>query len=115
MPVGCGQVEAMHVGRRIAHFPHVKEFAVGVEYLNTVIVPVVHENSAAWNVDGYSVHAIKIAWTRLVGGRSLHAPVAHELAVLVEFLDPRADVSFRYEHRAVRQPGEIGGSREMRG
>src|ERR1700688_2105593 len=105
----------MHVGRWIAHFPHIKKFAVCVEYLDTVVVAVVDENSAAWNVDGHSVHAIQIAWTRLVGGRSLHTKVIQELAVLVEFRDPRADVSVRYEHRAVRQPSEVSRSREVRG
>src|SRR5579871_1786759 len=60
------------------------------------------------------MHIVHVALALIVGRRPFLPPGEQKFPILVEFRDTRAVVAVGDEHGAVRQPGDIGWTVEMR-
>src|SRR2546428_4029067 len=73
MPVGRHD-DDVHVRRRIADAPLVEEFAVLIEDLDAMIVPVIDKHTAGLDIDCDAMHAVEVAGARFIWGGALLAP-----------------------------------------
>ena len=92
----------MNVGRPITESPPIEELAVLVEYLYTMIVPIVDEYTVRLRIDRNSVHVVEVTGPRIVARTvGFLAPRQQIVAVLIELHDASAVVTIRNHGAAV--------------